>query len=171
MKLIHPFLTKKVIRHIFTKQRVPRHLIIFWSSEHMITLLWRKTCPTPCIPGWQLLTPWPDWSEGRYFCTRISQQTGAVGWQGYNSLFSLHFLSLSSEDNLLFCGVDIILSSSSSALLPCPLPTISVPHNTALHKLCRPVFYILYSINHLSQLTFKISEEFSTSSPLVIVSN
>ena len=32
MKFIHPFLTKKVTRHIFTKQRVPRHLIIFWSS-------------------------------------------------------------------------------------------------------------------------------------------
>ena len=35
MKLIHPFLTKKVTRHIFTKQRVPRHLIIFWTSDEL----------------------------------------------------------------------------------------------------------------------------------------
>ena len=35
MKLIHPFLTKIISRHIFAKQHVPWHLINFWSSVYM----------------------------------------------------------------------------------------------------------------------------------------
>ena len=36
MKRIHPFLTKKDARHIFTKQRVPRHQAL----NHFLEILW-----------------------------------------------------------------------------------------------------------------------------------